>query len=152
MDQKSPIGLRPVDGYMITRAFGVGDIKHYKGGFHKGTDWGCPKGTPVKAYNAGKVTTIGGGPDGWGTYLVLAHDGYFTIYAHLLETFCNPKDLIKQGQVIALSGNSGNVFSSHGGDGAHLHHEGRWPDKWGTHGSGQPFELTYYDETAPIKV
>lgn len=71
----------------------------------------------VKASKYGKVTYTGW-LGGYGKAVVIAHpDGYKTLYAHLSRIMVRSGQYVKQGQFIALSGNTGRST------GAHLHFE-----------------------------
>lgn len=83
--------------------------------FHNGVDIKAPEGTHVVCPADGKViqlnTTTAGGKQ-----LIIQHtNGYKTGYAHLLDWRVNKGDRVTQGQLIALSGNTGQST------GAHLH-------------------------------
>ncbi|GAB4482719.1 MAG: hypothetical protein Kow0088_25690 [Anaerolineales bacterium] len=89
---------------------------------HRGLDWGVPLNTPVLAAAEGRVRWIAIQPQGYGLYLTLEHaGGVVTLYAHLERTFVELGQAVTRGQIIALSGNSGNS------SGPHLHFEYR-PD------------------------
>jgi murein DD-endopeptidase MepM/ murein hydrolase activator NlpD len=86
--------------------------------FHRGIDIGAPVGTPVIAAHAGTVETAGF-LSGYGLTVILKYKNgtQATLYGHLSEVFVKPGDVIKQGDVIALVGNTG--LST----GPHLHFE-----------------------------
>ena len=86
---------------------------------HEGIDYGCPMGTEVLASSNGVVTLIGNLDVGYGKYIKILHGDYVTIYAHLDRVFVRTGQEVKQGEVIGLSGNSGNST------GPHLHFEVR---------------------------
>ena len=84
---------------------------------HKGVDVGVPRGTTVVAMRDGTVTKAGVGT-GYGNVIYIRHDdGYETRYAHLTSFNVRAGTKVKQGQVIAKSGNTGV------GSGPHLHFE-----------------------------
>lgn len=84
---------------------------------HKGVDLGIPRGTSVVAMRDGTVTKAGWGT-GYGNVIYIRHDnGYETRYAHLTSFNVRPGTRVRQGQVIARSGNTGV------GSGPHLHFE-----------------------------
>ncbi|MDA3899795.1 MAG: M23 family metallopeptidase [Spirochaetes bacterium] len=71
----------------------------------------------IKASKYGKVT-FSGSMGGYGRAIIIAHPGgKKTLYAHLSRSYVKKGQYVKQGQVIAKSGNSG--YSS----GPHLHFE-----------------------------
>ena len=82
---------------------------------HNGVDFACPTMTPVLAAAGGWVSESGFDTGGYGNYIKVVHDGYFTIYAHLNDRLVNFKDKVVVGQILGHSNNSG--FS----DAPHLH-------------------------------
>jgi Peptidase family M23/LysM domain len=75
-----------------------------------GINLAVPEGTLVKAAEDGIVSYAGNGFKGHGNLVLIRHsNGYFTIYAHSKELLVNRGDQIKRGQIIALSGQTGNV-------------------------------------------
>lgn len=91
--------------------------------FHHGTDVGCPTGTKLVAAMDG-VVKFSGNQDGYGLVIYLKHlnNGWETRYAHCSELKVRVGQQVKQGQEIAISGNTGI------GTGEHLHFEIRKPD------------------------
>ncbi|MBO4440633.1 M23 family metallopeptidase [bacterium] len=84
---------------------------------HNGIDIGCPEGTPVYAAAAGKAVKVGQ-QGGFGNLIVLQHSGdEFTIYAHNSKNLIREGAVVKQGEQIALVGDTGNST------GPHLHFE-----------------------------
>lgn len=112
---------RPVSGGNISAYYGQkGDV--WAAGYHKGTDFAVPTGTPVYAAASGVVSkaNYGGGSHSFGLYVAIEHGGgYTTIYAHLSQALVSPGESVIKGQLIAKSGESGNVT------GPHLHFEVR---------------------------
>lgn len=88
---------------------------------HSGLDYYAPIGTSVKASADGKVIFAGSKAEEYGNYgvqVIVQHaNGYKTRYAHLDQVIVKVGDSVKQGQEIALSGNTG--LSK----GPHLHYE-----------------------------
>ncbi|MBQ9441020.1 MAG: M23 family metallopeptidase [Alphaproteobacteria bacterium] len=100
----SPFGLRvhPITG---------------KSKIHTGVDLKANIGTPVKASASGTVTKASYF-SGYGNYININHAGGLkTAYAHLSKILVRNGQYVKQGQIIAYSGNSGNST------GPHLHYE-----------------------------
>jgi murein DD-endopeptidase MepM/ murein hydrolase activator NlpD len=87
---------------------------------HFGLDFRVPSGTPVAAMNDGTVLLAR--PLYFeGNFVVLDHgQGLLTLYLHLSEFKVKEGDLVKRGQVIALSGGTGRAT------GPHLHMAVRW--------------------------
>lgn len=84
-------------------------------GFHNGCDFAVPTGSTVIASDSGKVINVSSGGLG-GIQIIIQHDNeYMTAYLHLSATLVKVNDFVKQGQIIAKSGNTG--YST----GAHLH-------------------------------
>lgn len=86
-------------------------------GLHGGTDIAVVTGTPVKAALGGKVYAAGESPT-YGKYVILDHGGdVLTVYAHCSRLLVKGGASISQGDIVALSGNTGRST------GAHLHFE-----------------------------
>lgn len=85
---------------------------------HRGIDYGCPTGTPVRATVRGKVVHAGRGGMGsaFGIHVVLLTDGIYHIYAHLSAESVKVGQLVEAGQRLGTSGATGTVT------GAHLHY------------------------------
>jgi murein DD-endopeptidase MepM/ murein hydrolase activator NlpD len=85
-----------------------------------GIDVAVPENTPVKAAEDGVVAYAGNELKGYGNLVLVRHpNGYVTAYAHAKELLVKRGDQIKRGEVIAKSGQSGNV------DAPQLHFEVR---------------------------
>lgn len=90
------------------------------GGYHAGRDIACPVGTPIYAAASGTVIHINDQADTYGNHIMIAHGNeVYTLYAHCSELLVSVGDTVTQGQLIALSGNTGNTT------GPHLHFEVR---------------------------
>ena len=80
---------------------------------HKGVDIGTPLGTPVLAAKSGTVTSANWN-GGYGECVVINHGGgNSTLYGHLSSYNVKIGDTVKQGQVIAYSGNTGRSTGPH---------------------------------------
>lgn len=113
--------MRPVSGkFPITQRWGVKDVR-YKAGFHTGTDFGCPIGTPVRAPHAGQIIRVLKMDKSYGNAVYLLGTGGKRewVLAHLSYVRVETGQEVKAGQVIGLSGDTGNTR------GAHLHAEER---------------------------
>lgn len=94
----SPFGLR-------TRGFSLE--------LHRGVDLRVPDGTEIRAMARGRVR-FSGTRRGYGQVIWLEHSGsVLTIYAHLSSLQVQAGENVRNGQVIGLSGHSGNVTGSH---------------------------------------
>jgi len=97
----------PVRGKVIT---GYGAKTNGKA--NDGINLAVPEGTPVKAAEDGVVAYSGSELKGYGNLILVRHsNGYVTAYAHASELLVKRGDTIKRGQVIAKSGQSGEVGS-----------------------------------------
>jgi murein DD-endopeptidase MepM/ murein hydrolase activator NlpD len=86
---------------------------HY--GSHTGDDFPVNEGTPVHTPMGGKVVWAGSnGP--WGNLVVVENNGYQVWLAHLSSISVSVGDILNYGDVVGLSGNTGNST------GAHLHY------------------------------
>jgi murein DD-endopeptidase MepM/ murein hydrolase activator NlpD len=75
-----------------------------------GINLAVPEGTPVKAAEDGVVAYAGNELKGYGNLVLIRHpNGYVTAYAHAKELLVKRGDPVKRGQVIANSGQTGNV-------------------------------------------
>ena len=94
----SPFGLR-------TRGFSL-DL-------HRGVDLQMPDGTEIRAMARGQVR-FSGTQSGYGRVIWLEHPGnILTVYAHLSAIHVKAGENVGNGQVIGLSGHSGNATGSH---------------------------------------
>jgi murein DD-endopeptidase MepM/ murein hydrolase activator NlpD len=98
--------------------------KMWSKGYHTGVDYACKVGTEIVAVADGKIENASWGAS-YGIQLVQKVEGGWVIYAHLSKNLVKPGDSVKEGQVIALSGNTGNS------SGPHLHFEMRNNIRWG---------------------
>lgn len=102
--------IKPADG-LVTRGFNR-ELSHF------GIDFSMPVGSVVRASASGIIVfadyTIN---DGY--KIIISHSkGYFTVYKHLSQVLKKDRDFVKQGDIIALSGNTGKLTT-----GPHLHFE-----------------------------
>ncbi|MFH0733563.1 MAG: M23 family metallopeptidase [bacterium] len=104
----------PVKGYIIT-------IYEPENG-HFGIDFGVKSGTAVYASSSGLVIFADYISDDGYTIIIQHSEGYISIYKHLSACLKRQREFVEQGELIALSGNTGYNTS-----GAHLHFE-IWKD------------------------
>src|SRR5580698_5701080 len=111
--------LSPIKGAPITSLYGLRfhPILHILR-LHAGIDFGAAIGSLVRAAADGKIE-IAGPVSGFGNHVRIQHAGFETSYSHLSEIpeAIHPGTEVKQGDIIALSGNTG--LST----GPHLHFE-----------------------------
>jgi murein DD-endopeptidase MepM/ murein hydrolase activator NlpD len=87
---------------------------------HGGIDFAVSTGTPVMAANDGVVVGTPYDADGFGNYVQVQHrDGHSSYYGHLASKGVSEGQEVTAGQVVGVSGNSGNST------GPHLHFEVR---------------------------
>lgn len=113
--------VSPAPGARITSGFGprTDPITGEPGKFHNGIDFGVPIGTPLVAPASGQITFSGqlaSSPASGNTLGVLCDGGVFSwSFSHLSEVLVR-SGRVEQGQVVALSGNTGTRTT-----GPHLH-------------------------------
>lgn len=110
-----PFLLSPTDYIIISSQYGV-QRGHKK---HKGIDFAADIGTPIYAAASGVVADAGWGT-GYGLRTKIDHDhlgDYTTLYAHMSRSYVKTGDVVRQGQLIGLVGNTGRST------GPHLHYE-----------------------------
>jgi murein DD-endopeptidase MepM/ murein hydrolase activator NlpD len=115
----------PVANAVLTQGFGpshysyeppYGPYPH----FHTGIDLAAPLNSPVVAAAAGVVLVVGRDPWGYGSYVVISHDGGLaTLYGHLNVVKVVVGQQVNQAQRIGLEGSTG--IST----GPHVHFEVR---------------------------
>lgn len=85
---------------------------------HLGIDFGVPTGSPVFA-SAGGLVIFSDYTYEDGFMIIISHDkNYITVYKHCSTLIKKTRDFVRQGELIALSGNSGKNTT-----GPHLHFE-----------------------------
>lgn len=105
----------PLRRVEITSAFGRRGRE-----FHEGIDLRARPGTPVYASHAGQVLYSGERIRGYGEMIVLRHSsGLATIYAHNSKLVVHRGEWVRQGELIAYTGETGDAR------GPHLHFEVR---------------------------
>lgn len=103
--------INPVSG-VITSRFGSNDsVRDHS---HTGLDISAPYGTPIKAAASGTVTYSGNANDGYGYYVIISHgNGVITLYAHCSQLLVSKGQTVRQGEVIAKVGSTGNSTGNH---------------------------------------
>lgn len=102
----------PIDNLILTSSFGnrIHPItKKYS--FHTGVDLSA-RSASIYAVLHGSVLSTGYNSI-IGNYIKLTHGNYTTVYGHLSEVYVKPGDLVKAGEVIGLSGNTGRSTGEH---------------------------------------
>jgi murein DD-endopeptidase MepM/ murein hydrolase activator NlpD len=114
--------LRPVSAsvrltaaFAGTRKFNSGPVKS-----HRGTDFGAPQGTPIKAMNGGRVI-LARNLFYDGNIVTIDHgQGLLSLYLHLSKIDVKEGATVGSGQTIGLSGSTGRA------SGPHLHLQVKW--------------------------
>lgn len=105
----SGVFIYPVGSRNYTQYFWYG---------HRGLDIGLAEGSAVYAADDGTVTYAGWNSYGYGNLIVVNHgNGFETFYAHLSSINVVPGQIVYKGNVMGLSGNTGNS------SGPHIHFE-----------------------------
>jgi len=121
----SGVLLWPVNG-KVTQGFGVSSFSKYlyskgvyKSPSHNGIDIQASIGTPIAAANDGTVIAVGNQDKycykaAYGKFIVIRHDNYLTtLYAHLSLQSVNVGDIVKRGEIIGYTGNTGYTTGPH---------------------------------------
>jgi murein DD-endopeptidase MepM/ murein hydrolase activator NlpD len=112
----------PTQYMTITQRFGENPELYEKFGLpgHEGVDFVAPTGSGIYAAADGVVNDIRLDGDSdptrtpYGNQIRIQHEGgYESIYAHLSEVTVTQGQFVKAGQLIGLSGNTGNSFGPH---------------------------------------
>ncbi|MDQ0405429.1 M23 family metallopeptidase [Streptomyces sp. NPDC000349] len=127
--KKAASWVDPVKKYKLSASFAQnGGMWASK---HSGQDFAVPVGTNVVATHGGTVVKAGGNGAGdgpaYGNAIVIKHgNGTYSQYAHLSKVNVKIGQVVKTGQSIAKSGNTGNS------SGPHLHFEIRTTANYGS--------------------
>ena len=115
-------GIMPARGEIISGfsyrdnpLYGRGETAKYE--FHKGIDIPVPEGTELFAFADGTIIEAGEN-ESHGIYTVIDHgNGYVSLYAHMSQALRGVGAVVKQGDIVGYSGQTGRVT------GPHLHFE-----------------------------
>jgi len=113
-----PSGL-PVQG-VITAGFHDPAYLAQFGREHEGIDIAVPIGTPVRTTMAGRVVWAGE-HGAWGNVVAVENGEWLVIFAHLSQVLVKENEIVRAGEIVGLSGSTGNST------GAHVHYE-IWED------------------------
>lgn len=106
----------PTENYSLSSYY-MQPGPYWSSGFHTGTDYAAPSGTPIFAADDGTATTVGWG-GAYGNWTVLSHSGGVSSrYAHQSSQRVSVGQRVKGGDVIGTVGSTGNST------GPHLHFE-----------------------------
>lgn len=87
----------------------------FNGGRHYGLDYGMPTGTKIRALTDGRITQAGPVSGGGGNQVELKEPGgkWFQWYMHMSKILTKKGAKVNAGDVIGLSGNTGNSTTPH---------------------------------------
>ena len=124
-----PSWVDPVKKYKLSASYAQAGAMWQS--THSGQDFAVPSGTKVVAAHGGTVVKAGPGGAGdgsaYGNAIVIKHGNRtYSQYAHLSRINVKVGQVVKTGQRIALSGNTGNS------SGPHLHFEIRTTANYGS--------------------
>ena len=87
----------------------------FNGGKHYGVDFGMPTGTKIKALTDGKISQAGPVAGGGGNQITLDEPGgkWYQWYMHMSKIIAKKGQKVSAGDVIGLSGNTGNSTTPH---------------------------------------
>ena len=80
---------------------------------HNGVDFGIPTGTKLYSCIDGTVIEAQADPTGYGNYIKIENEDCGVLYAHLKSFGVAVGEVVKAGQVIGISDNTGNSTGSH---------------------------------------
>lgn len=104
---------RPTSWPLTERGFVTQALMEGMVGEHPGMDIAVPTGSYIRAAGGAVVAEAGEDPL-YGRFVRLDHgDGYTSLYAHASMTFVESGDLVRQNEVIALSGSTGRSTAPH---------------------------------------
>jgi len=110
-----PVASTSINPRFVTSPYGYNRMSGAETIVHKGTDFRAATGTPVYAINRGivrkaKVYAI------YGDTVIIDHGlGLLSMYMHLSKMSVNPGQLVRKGDLLGYSGNTGYA------EGPHLH-------------------------------
>ncbi len=105
----------PVPGCPISSYYGERVINGVKQ-FHRGVDFACKIGTPVLAPWSGVVLRYYNDPLSGNTLFLALDNNLVVSFSHLTGSNVKQGDTVKEGQIIAYTGNTGSHST-----GPHLH-------------------------------
>ncbi|MGW7458479.1 M23 family metallopeptidase [Streptomyces sp. NPDC054797] len=117
--------VAPIEGSYVSTQYHAGGGM-WSSGSHTGIDLHASSGTSVHAVGVGVVVEAGWG-GAYGNNVVIKHnDGTYTQYGHMNSLSVSVGQEVTAGQVIGLSGSTGNS------SGPHLHFEARTGSQYGS--------------------
>lgn len=127
LSANTPKATTPEDAWLWPTTYkriscGFADNVYHTSHWHRGIDIPVACGTDVYASKSGTVALVVGDTSSRGRYLIIDHgDGYYSEYQHLQSISVKKGDTVKQGDVIAKSGDTDGPNLNNRS--AHLHFE-----------------------------
>lgn len=114
----------PVLDVVVTQYYGPTKFaeRAYRTQFHTGVDFSATIGTPIYAVDDGTITRVDNNDRGtsrwnryqYGRYILISHpNNLSSLYAHLSRAIVKAGDIVKKGDLIGYSGNSGYATGPH---------------------------------------
>jgi murein DD-endopeptidase MepM/ murein hydrolase activator NlpD len=108
LQNKADKFIYPVNGKIISE---FGDVRN--GVKNDGINISAKKGSAIKTTASGKVVYVGNALKGYGNLIVIKHENnWLSAYAHNDEVYITKNQEVKQGEVIATVGVTGDVETS----------------------------------------
>lgn len=126
-EEGDPLILPPLCNLpSVAQPYGVNEERYGGQGMmidkHNGIDWAVPDNTPVRASHSGTVFQVWNsatmGYHGYGTYVKIRqrmndYNGMETVYAHLSHSLVTEGQVVRRGELIGYSGNTGYSTKPH---------------------------------------
>jgi len=116
--------VRPVNGIATSRFGNRASPINGDSAKHNGVDLRASIGTPIKAAISGTVVEYETNNPSYGKYIKVKNGDIVTLYAHCSKLSVKKGQQVKQGDIIAYSGDTGKV------NGPHLHFEILWQGRY----------------------
>ncbi len=98
----------------ISTTISAGYPYYQDGSYHGGIDFPVPTGSNVFAVDDGVVSTVRMLDNSYGYYIIISHgNGLSTLYGHNSKLLVEEGQTVRKGDVIALSGSTGNSTGPH---------------------------------------
>ncbi len=125
----------PLDYMEIRRGLpnnGFGMVRNGGARPHQGWDLWSPVGTPIFAVSDGIIESVRINAGDYGTQICMSFENpdssgtlLYAFYAHLSQVYVKDKDWVTEGQMIGLTGKTGNASGFTSIEDEHLHFEVR---------------------------
>ena len=105
--------IRPLKSKITARYGNRRTFNNTTQSYHSGTDFRARTPTPIPSANDGQVVYAGFLLFNGGTVIVDHGMGILTMYCHFSKVSVDKGDMVKQGEVLGLSGNTGRSNAPH---------------------------------------